>query len=87
MAAAPSDGSDLSGEEEPVETLQTGPCPDAVVLAELVRSFAGQLPRRVVADEVDRAARELRGQVPPGSLAELMHRLAAHRLGRLAATR
>ncbi len=78
---------DLSGEEKLVETPHTGPCPDSVVLAELTRAFAGQLPRRAVADEVERAARELRGQVPNGCLAELLHRLAAHRLGRLSATR
>ena len=45
----------------------------------------GPPPR--VADEVGRATRELRGQVPAGALAKLLHRLAAHRLDRLAAAR
>lgn len=61
--------------------------PDSAVVAELTLAFAGRLPHRVIADEVGRAARELHGQVPTGSLAELLHRLAVHRLDRLAATR
>ena len=88
MATAACEGATApSGEEELVEIPDTGPRPDSGVLAELSRAFAGQLPRGVVADEVGRAPRELRGQVPSGSLPELLHQLAAHRLGRLAARR
>jgi hypothetical protein len=73
--------------EEQVDSPHTGQEPDSAVVAELTRAFAGRLPDRVVADEVGRAACELRGQVPSGALAELLHRLAAHRLDRLAAAR
>lgn len=46
----------------------------------LVREFVGCLDERTVRFEVSSAERELRGQVPPGSVEEMAHRLAAHRL-------
>jgi hypothetical protein len=42
--------------------------------------FDGVLPSAAVEATVEQAAAELRGQVPPGSVDELVHRLAAHRL-------
>ena len=59
---------------------------DAVLVDELVAAFAGRVSRRVVADEVERAARELYGQVPTGARPELLHRLVAHRLAWLTAS-
>lgn len=50
------------------------------VAVRLAAQFAGVLPRRVVAAEVAAAERELRGQVPPAALAEMLHRLAEVRL-------
>jgi hypothetical protein len=38
------------------------------------------LPRVAVEAMVEEAAAELRGQVPPGSLDEMVHRLAGYRL-------
>jgi hypothetical protein len=42
--------------------------------------FDGVLPRATVEAEVEEAEAELRGQVPPGSLDELLHCLAGYRL-------
>ncbi len=50
------------------------------VTRRLTDEFAGVLPPRTVQAEVESAEVELRGQVPPGSLDELLHRLAGHRL-------
>lgn len=52
---------------------------DAVV-ERLVAEFADLRPRAVVEAEVAEADRELRGQVPEGAMAELLHRLVAARL-------
>lgn len=68
------------GKEKPVEDGRGGSAPDSLV-ADLARMFA-DLPRRVVVDEVDAAANELHGQVSTASMDELLHRLAAYRLGR-----
>ncbi|WP_300017427.1 hypothetical protein [Pseudonocardia sp.] len=46
----------------------------------LTEEFAGLVPPDVVGSEVAAAARELRGQVPEGSLDEMLHRLASYRL-------
>ena len=59
----------------------------AGIVADLLAVFDGLLPRRVVLDEIGRAERELRGQIPAGARAEMLHRLAAHRLGRRVAAR
>lgn len=67
--------------------LDTDDGPDAVVVDELWRTFAGRLSRRTIADAVGQAAQELQGQVPPGARRELLHRLAVHRLGGWAAAR
>lgn len=50
------------------------------VTRRLTEEFAGLVPDDIVRLEVAIAARELRGQVPSGSLAEMLHRLAEHRL-------
>lgn len=50
------------------------------VCRQLSAEFAGILPHVIVEAEVAAAEAELRGQVPPGSLDELLHRLAGHRL-------
>jgi hypothetical protein len=50
-------------------------------MAELMDSV-GEGPRVVVAAEVLRAARELRGSMLDGSQQELLYRLAAHRITR-----
>lgn len=42
--------------------------------------FDGVLPSVIVEAEVATAEAELRGQVPPGSLDELLHHLAGYRL-------
>jgi hypothetical protein len=47
---------------------------------QLSREFAATLPRTVVEAEVTTAERELHGQVPAGSVAELLHRLVMCRL-------
>jgi hypothetical protein len=57
------------------------------IAAHLTAEFDGVLPRAVVEAEVKAAEYELRGQVPPGSLDELLHRLAAYRLHERAGTR
>ena len=46
----------------------------------LVIEFADVMPRGVVEAEVAAADRELRGQVPTGAMAEMLHRLVAARL-------
>jgi hypothetical protein len=46
----------------------------------LAAEFEGVLPQIAVDVEVRAAELELRGQVPAGSLDEMVHRLAAHRL-------
>lgn len=50
------------------------------VTRRLTEEFSGLVPDDVVRLEVEIAARELRGQVPTGALAEMLHRLAAQRL-------
>ena len=50
------------------------------VTEQLSGEFAATLPRAVVAAEVATAERELRGRVPAGSVAELLHRLVLCRL-------
>jgi hypothetical protein len=50
------------------------------VLEQLEVEFAGIVPPAAVGAVVRAAERELRGQVPPGSLDEMLHRLAGHRL-------
>jgi hypothetical protein len=47
---------------------------------DLSREFVPTVARDVVEDEVATAARELQGQVPPGSTEELLHRLVTWRL-------
>jgi hypothetical protein len=42
--------------------------------------FDGVLPCAIVEAEVAASEAELRGQVPPGSLDELLHHLAGYRL-------
>jgi hypothetical protein len=56
-----------------------GPELDAVV-DRLVSEFAGMRSRDAVEAEVEAADRELRGQVPPGAVPEMLHRLVAARL-------
>lgn len=51
----------------------------AVIARQLTQEFAG-LPPAAVEAMVAEAAAELRGQVPPGSLDEMVHRLARYRL-------
>ncbi|MCO1655786.1 hypothetical protein [Pseudonocardia humida] len=46
----------------------------------LVIEFADVMPRGVVEAEVAAADRELRGQVPTGAMAEMLHRLVVTRL-------
>jgi hypothetical protein len=50
------------------------------VARRLTVEFDGVLPRVAVEAEVEAAELELRGQIPPGSLDEMLHRLARHRL-------
>jgi hypothetical protein len=52
----------------------------AAVVEHLLAEFGGDLPRSLVTAVVGAAERELRGQIAPGSLGELLHRLAAFRL-------
>lgn len=52
------------------------------VVATLAGEF-GRVPPDVVAAVVRDAERDLNGQVPSGSLGELLHRLAAYRLTQL----
>jgi hypothetical protein len=58
-----------------------GPGPElTAVVDRLVREFATVAPRGAVEAEVAAADRELRGQVPEGGFAEMLHRLVAARL-------
>jgi hypothetical protein len=50
------------------------------VARRLAVEFDGLLPQAAVDAEVEAAEIELRGQIPPGSLDEMLHRLAGHRL-------
>ena len=50
------------------------------VARRLTAEFDGVLPCVIVEAEVAAAEAELRGQVPPGSLDELLHHLAGYRL-------
>jgi hypothetical protein len=50
------------------------------VAVDLAAEFAGLLPLDTVTAEVATAERDLRGQVVPAALAEMLHRLADHRL-------
>lgn len=55
--------------------------PELVAVADrLVAEFAGVRSRSDVEAEVVAADLELRGQVPAGALAEMLHRLVAARL-------
>jgi hypothetical protein len=55
--------------------------PELTAVADrLVAEFAGVRSREDVEAEVVAANRELRGQVPAGALAEMLHRLVAARL-------
>ncbi|WP_367138113.1 hypothetical protein [Saccharothrix sp. HUAS TT1] len=49
----------------------------------LSAEFAGRLSRGVVASTVLDARRDLQGQITPEAMAEMLHRLAHHRLGTL----
>jgi hypothetical protein len=63
------------------------PISHATQVAEhLTAEFGGVLPQVVVEAEVEAAEQELRGQVHPESLDELLHRLAAYRLHERAGT-
>jgi hypothetical protein len=46
----------------------------------LAAEFNGVLPRAIVSRTVLRAHQDLDGQIVPGALAEMLHRLARHRL-------
>jgi hypothetical protein len=50
------------------------------IARQLALEFDDVLPRVAVEAMVEEAAAELRGQVPPGSLDEMVHRLAGYRL-------
>jgi hypothetical protein len=58
-----------------VDTTQPDPA-----FASLDAEFAGVLPPTLIRAETYRAEADLRGQVPPGSMPELVHRLARERL-------
>lgn len=51
----------------------------AAIARQLAQELDG-LPPAAVEAEVEEAVAELRGQVPPGSFDELVHRLAGYRL-------
>jgi hypothetical protein len=53
------------------------------VTARLASEFGGAVPPALVAAVVRDAERDLRGQVVPGALGEMLHRLAAVRLQEL----
>jgi hypothetical protein len=53
------------------------------VTAHMASEFGGAVPPALVAAVVRDAERDLRGQVVPGSLGEMLHRLAAVRLQEL----
>lgn len=46
----------------------------------LVVSYSGPLPRKLVRDVIDQACADLRGQVLPEALPEMLHRLVRQRL-------
>ena len=50
------------------------------VAEHLAAEFADEVPVSAVEEAVRMARRELRGQVPPGAMEEMVHRLAGHRL-------
>ncbi|MDQ2586755.1 hypothetical protein [Saccharothrix yanglingensis] len=52
-------------------------------IGRLTAEFHDVLPREVVTDTVLAARRDLEGQVAGEALAEMLHRLAHHRLTRL----
>lgn len=58
----------------------------ADVAERLMVTYDGIVPLRMVTNVVLEAARDLRGQVPPGALAEMLHQLAHHRLESLSPT-
>ncbi len=63
-----------------------GESPTGVLLdvtAHMASEFGGALPPTLVTAIVRDAERDLRGQVVPGSLGEMLHRLAAVRLQEL----
>ncbi len=63
-----------------------GESPTGVLLAvtaHMASEFGGAVPPTLVAAVVRDAERDLRGQVVPGSLGEMLHRLAAVRLQEL----
>lgn len=53
------------------------------VAAHMASEFGGAVPPTLVAAVVRDAERDLRGQVIPGALGEMLHRLAAVRLQEL----
>jgi hypothetical protein len=53
------------------------------VTAHMASEFGGAVPPSLVAAVVREAERDLRGQVVPGALGEMLHRLAAVRLQEL----
>ncbi|MEU4765122.1 hypothetical protein AB0H12_17875 [Actinosynnema sp. NPDC023794] len=53
----------------------------------LAAHFGGRVPRDVVARTVTDARLDLEGRIQPEALAEMLHRLAAHRLDAMIATR
>ncbi|WP_158853471.1 hypothetical protein [Saccharothrix deserti] len=62
-----------------VDQYQQDPyCRDAV--RTLAAEFSGRVPRKVVARTVVGARQDLQGQIQPEALAEMLHRLAHHRL-------
>lgn len=52
----------------------------ADVAERLMADYDGIVPLEMVASVVMEAAGDLRGQVPPGAQAEMLHQLAHHRL-------
>lgn len=67
--------------ERPLITQHDRYCLEAV--GRLAAEFDGVLPREVVAGTVLAARRDLEGQVAREALAEMLHRLAHHRLDRM----
>lgn len=57
--------------------------PVHAVAAHLASEYAGTVPPGLVESVVRDAERDLRGQVVPGSLGEMLHHLAAFRLQEL----
>ncbi|MDQ2586841.1 hypothetical protein [Saccharothrix yanglingensis] len=56
-------------------------------LTRLTAEFRGRVPKGVVACTVLEARHDLQGQIRPGALAELLHRLAHHRLDAMVSAR